>query len=321
MMHMTRRVAIAVAFLVSSGVSAWAQDLEKVVVAIGQGGKFDASITELGVKKGLFKEHGLDVDILYTEGGGETQQIVISGSADLGIAVGTQGVMGAFSKGAPIRIIGSAANGDDAYYYVKADSPIKAMSDAKGNTLAYSRNGSSTHTFALGFKNLLGADVELVATGGPPATLTAVMSNQVDIGWSAPPFGLEQIQKGQIRRIATSRDLPSVKDHTVRLIITNLQTLEKRPEMVKKFMDAYRASIEWLYSGDEGLQAYAEMAKIDLETARMVRDEFDTRDYVDPDVMLGVGDLMKEAIEFKYMDKALTKEQLDELIMIDGWQM
>ena len=46
-------------------------------------------------------------------------------------------------------------------------------------------------------------------------------------------------------------------------------------------MDAYRATIDWLYSSDdEGLQAYADMAKINLETARLVRDEFDTRDYV-----------------------------------------
>lgn len=321
MMHMTRRLALATALLLASGMSAWTQNLEKVAVAIGQGGKFDASITELGVNKGLFKERGLDVDILYTQGGGETQQIIISGSADIGVAVGTQGVLGAYSKGAPIRIIGSAANGDDAYYYVKADSPLKSMKDAKGHTLAYSRNGSSTHSFALGFKNLLNANVELVATGGPPATLTAVMSGQVDIGWSAPPFGLPQLQKKQIRIIATSRDLPSVKDHTVRLIVTNLQTLKERPQVVEKFMDAYRATIDWLYSGDEGLEAYAKLAKIPVETARMVRDEFDTRDYVDPDKMLGVGDLMKEAIEFKYIDRPLTKEQLDELIMVDGWTM
>ncbi len=54
--------------------------------------------------------------------------------------------------------------------------------------------------------------------------------------------------------------------------------------------------------------------------ARRVRDEFDTREYIDPDVMLGVGDLMKEAVEFKYLDKPLTDEQLNELILIKGWK-
>lgn len=316
-----RRMAVAMTVLLGGAALAHAQDLEKVTVAIGQGGKWDASITELGINKGIFKEHGLDAEILYTQGGGETQQIVISGSADIGIAVGTQGTMGAYAKGAPVRIIGSAANGDDAFYFVKADSPIQSMDDLNGGTLAYSRNGSSTHSFALGFVNLLGVDAELVATGGPPSTLTSVMSGQVDVGWSAPPFGLEQMQEGQIRMIATSRDLPSVRDHTVRLIITNLQALEQRPQVVEKFMDAYRATIEWLYSGDEGLEAYAKLANVSVDTARMVRDEFDTRDYVDPDKMLGVGDLMKEAVEFKFLDAPLTEEQLDELIMIENWQM
>lgn len=317
-MRLLGRLTAALALL---ALPAAAQDLETVTVAIGQGGKWDASITELGKNKGLFEEQGLDVELLYTQGGGETQQIVISGSADIGIAVGTQGTMGAYAKGAPIRIIGSAANGDDAFYYVKSDSPIQKMSDMKGGTLAYSRNGSSTNSFALGFVNLLGVDAEPVATGGPPSTLTAVMSDQVDVGWSAPPFGLEQLQKGEIRKIATSRDLPSVKDHTVRLIITNLRTLEQRPEVVEKFMAGYRATIDWLYSGDEGLEAYAKLAGVSVDTARMVRDEFDTRDYVDPDVMVGVGDLMKEAVEFKFLDEPLTEDQLNELILIDGWKM
>jgi len=321
MFRSVRDLAIATVVLLGGALTAHAQDMEKVTIAIGQGGKWDASITELGINKGIFKEHGLNAEILYTQGGGETQQIVIAGSADIGIAVGTQGTMGAFGKGAPVRIIGSAANGDDAFYFVKADSPIQSMDDVNGGTLAYSRNGSSTHSFALGFVNLLGVDAELVATGGPPSTLTAVMSGQVDVGWSAPPFGLEQLQEGQIRMIATSRDLPSVKDHTVRLIITNLRTLEERPQVVEKFMDAYRATIDWLYSGDEGLEAYAKLANVSVDTARMVRDEFDTRDYVDPDKMLGVGDMMNQAVEFKFLDEPLSKEQLDELIMIDDWQM
>ena len=313
--------AALVAALMLGGIgAAGAQDLEKVTVAIGQGGKWDASIPQLGLDQGIFKKHGLDLDILYTQGGGETQQIVISGSADIGIAVGTQGAMGAYGKGAPIRIIGSAANGDDAFYYVKADSPINSMKDLDGETLAYSRNGSSTHSFALGFVNLLDVKAEPVATGGPPSTLTSVMSDQVDVGWSAPPFGLKQLNEGQIKIIATSADLPSVKDHTVRLIITNLKTLDERPEVVEKFMQGYRDTVEWAYSGDEALEAYAKLADVDLAVARRVRDEFDTREYIDPDVMLGVGDLMKEAVEFKYLDKPLTDEQRNELILIKGWK-
>jgi NitT/TauT family transport system substrate-binding protein len=315
-----KKALLAAAAVLGLGTAAEAQKVENVTVAIGQGGKWDATLPQLGSEKGIFEKHGLKLDILYTEGGGETQQIIISGSADIGVAVGTQGVMGAFAKGAPIRIIGSAANGDDAFYYAKADSPLNSLKDMKGQTIAYSRNGSSTHTFVLGFINLLGINAKPVATGGPPATLTAVMSGQVDVGWSAPPFGLEQLNKGEIKIVGSSLDLPSVKDHTVRLIVTNLQTLRQRPHVVQKFMDAYRETIEWAYSGDEALQAYAKLAKVDVAVARRIRDEFDTREYINPDVILGVDDLMKEAIEFKYLDKPLTDAQLNELILVKGWK-
>lgn len=321
MSNWKRSLAAAAAAWLALACGAAAQDLETFRVAIGQGGKWDASVVELGTDQGFFEEQGLEIELIYTEGGGETQQIVISDSADIGIAIGTQGAMAAFAKGAPIRIIGSAATGDDAYYFVKADSDIESMSDLQGETLAYSREGSSTHSFALGFVNLLGVDAELVATGGPPSTLTAVMSDQVDVGWSAPPFGLEQIQEGDIRVIARSNELPNVEGHTVRLIITNLETLEEQGDLVDAFMEGYRATIEWMYTTDEALEAYAELAGVDVETARMIREEFDTREYIDPDQMRGVANLMDEALTLGYIDEPLTEEQLDELILVEGWEM
>ena len=71
---------------------------------------------------GIFKKHGLELEIIYTNGAGETQQAVISGSVDLGIAAGVMGVLGAYSKGAPVRVIGAETTGaNDLYWYVKAD--------------------------------------------------------------------------------------------------------------------------------------------------------------------------------------------------------
>ncbi len=64
---------------------------------------------------------------------------MISGSVDIGVAAGIMGVLGAFSKGAPVRIIGAETTGAaDLYWYVKADSPIKTLKDTDGKTLAYS---------------------------------------------------------------------------------------------------------------------------------------------------------------------------------------
>ena len=147
-----------------------ADDLLKL--AIGQRGLWDSSIAELGQAAGLFKKHGLDLQVVYTSGGGETQQAVISGSVDIGVAAGSLGVLSIFAKGAPVRIIAGEATGTAEYYFVKADSPVQK--DFKGvrpeMTLAYSTNGSGTHITALRFMKQYGFSAKLVATGSVPAT-------------------------------------------------------------------------------------------------------------------------------------------------------
>ena len=88
-------------------------------------------MSEVGQRAGIFKKHGLVLDIVYTQGAGETQQAVISGSVDIGIAAGVMGVLSAFSKGAPVRIISAETTGaGDLYWYVKAR---LADQDAEGH--------------------------------------------------------------------------------------------------------------------------------------------------------------------------------------------
>ena len=47
---------------------------DQVKVAIGQRGNWDTAVMHLGDKAGIFKKHGLVLELLYTSGGGETQQ-------------------------------------------------------------------------------------------------------------------------------------------------------------------------------------------------------------------------------------------------------
>ena len=57
----------------------------KLKLTIGQRGNWDTAIAHLGTKAGIFKKHGLELELIYTSGSGETLQPVISGSVDLGL--------------------------------------------------------------------------------------------------------------------------------------------------------------------------------------------------------------------------------------------
>ena len=51
------------------------------------------------------QKHGIVLETFGTQGAGETLQAVISGSADIGIGIGTAGAMRAFARGAPVRVL------------------------------------------------------------------------------------------------------------------------------------------------------------------------------------------------------------------------
>jgi NitT/TauT family transport system substrate-binding protein len=190
------------------------------------------------------------------------------------------------------------------------------MADMKGRSLAYSTNGSSTHASALAFAELYKVDAKLVATGGFPATFTMVMSGQIDAGWSAPPYAMEALRKGEIRVIARSSELPLVKGHTIRVLIANKQSLDGKPDVYRRFMRAYRETVDWMYASDEAVKIYAEFAKIGIEDARRVREEFDPKEMVIPDRVVGLSDLMSDAVKFKYLSQPLSAKELEELVQI-----
>jgi NitT/TauT family transport system substrate-binding protein len=308
-------IAVLFAFAASAPIG-HAQDTFKV--AAGQRGNWDTSIAEVGQRAGIFKKQGLTLDILYTQGGGETQQAVISGSVDIGVAPGIMGILSAFSKGAPVRIIGAETTGaSDLYWYVPAGSPIKSLKDTEGKTIAYSTVGSSTHGIVTALMKQYDLKAKPTATGGPAPTLTQVMSNQIDVGWSAPPFGLQQLDEGKIRIIASGNDATIFKGQTVRLLITNAQTLQTRKAAIDRFMKAYRETIDWLYSSDPvALQTYADFVGIPVALAKRTRDEFFPRASVDPDKVVGLETIVQDAVTLKYTAAPITKEQLAELIQI-----
>jgi len=293
---------------------AFAGDLLKI--AAGQRGKWDGAVVPLGGKAGIFRKHGVDLEVIWTAGGGETMQAVISGSVDIGLSAGTQGVFGVFSKGAPVRIISAQATGDDAFWYVSADSKIQSFTELAGKTVAYSTNGSSTHASVLALIDHFKVAAKPTATGGPPTTFTSVMSGQIDAGWSAPPFGIDAINKKQIRVIATSNDLATVKNHTIRVNIANANSLASKPDVYKRFMAAYRETWHWMYSTDEALATYAEFADVSVDVARRIRTDFDRKDMVNPDEIMGLDDLLAEAVKFKYIAEPLSADQLKQLILI-----
>ncbi|MFZ0064762.1 MAG: ABC transporter substrate-binding protein [Pseudolabrys sp.] len=296
--------------------SASADDTLKVV--IGQINNWENQAPTLGQDAGIFKKHGLVLENTGTQGAGETIQAVISGSADIGAGVGAAGVMRAFSKGAPVRILAPAFTGTgDLFWYVKADSKIQSLKDATPETtIAYSTNGSSSNNIVVAFVSELGAKAKPTATGGPAATLTAVMSGQVDIGWAAPPFGLRELKEGKIRIVAKGSDVPSLRGQTVRTLIVNADSLKTKRDAIMRFMAAYREAVDWMYSDPKAVEMYSKKMNQPVELLKESMDKFQPKETLQTDKFADLDGAIADAVKLKFLEQPLTKEQIAELLQI-----
>jgi NitT/TauT family transport system substrate-binding protein len=306
----------AALFLSSQGIPALGASVEHMKVAVGQRGAWDSGVSEIGQRAGIFKKHGIELEILYTQGSGETTQAVLSGSVDIGVSVGTSGAMAAYSKGAPIRVIGAVITGaTDLYWYVPENSPIKDFADMNGKTIAYSTNGSSTQAVVNALIAEKGIKAKPTATGSPASTLTQVMSGQIDIGWGSPPLGLDLMDQKKIRVVATGNDT-SLKDQTPRILATTANVLKTRGDALAAYMDAYRETVRYMATDDGALKIYADWLDISPALAQRSRDDFFPKGAIDPDKIVGLDKIMADAVAFKYMPAPLTQQQLADLILI-----
>jgi NitT/TauT family transport system substrate-binding protein len=293
------------------------QDILKI--AVPQRGAWDTAVAELGQRGGIFKKHGLSLELLYTQGGPESIQAVISGSMDLAIGVGVSAALATFAKGAPVRIIGSEMIGSpDLYWYVKPDSPIGKIDDFADKTVGYSQNGTSSHAALLELLRQYNIAAKPTAVGGMSATLPQLMSGQIDVGWAAAPFGLDFVESGKIRIVARGTDVAALRGRTVRVNVAGLPALA-RMDMMQRFMRAYRETVAWMYADPAALKHYADYSGLPDTIVRQVRD-FIPKATMAPEKIAGMDQIVADAVKLKFLSAPLSADQERELVQIPAAQ-
>jgi len=125
--------------------------------------------------------------------------------------------------------------------------------------------------------------------------------------------GVEALQQGRIRIVVRESDVPAFRNQTVRLMITNTATAEQRRDVIERYLQAYRETLDWMYSDPAALKAYAEWVNIPETLAREVRDQFFPKENLRLDRLSGVDAAMTDAVSLKFLPAPLTKQQQDEL--------
>jgi NitT/TauT family transport system substrate-binding protein len=305
---------LSVIAMIAAGDAARADDTLKV--AIPQRGAWDAGVADLGQRGGIFKKHGLNLDILYVQAGPESIQALIGGSIDIATASGVSAAVGTFAKGAPIRIIGSEMiGGPDLYWYVPSNSPIRRVEDFNGKTVAYSLTGSSSHAALLALIAQYKLTAKPTSTGNIASTITQTMTGQVDVGFGAAPFGLDLVEDGKIRIIATGNDVASLRTRTVRVNLTNVSNLQSRRDALVRFNQAYRETVDWMYSDPAALKHYGEYSNLPEKIVLRVRNLI-PKESLATDRVQGMDQIMADAVAGKFIPAPLNAEQVKDLVQI-----
>jgi NitT/TauT family transport system substrate-binding protein len=291
---------------------------DKLKVAIPQRGFWDSSWVEFGQHAGLFKQAGIDVEVFWTDGGAQTLTAALSGSVDVALSNGSLGVVGAYVKGAPVRVISAQMTGaNELYWWVKADSPYKSLKDVpEGKTVAFSSPGSSSNLVLLALLQQNGSKAKPTATGGVPATTTQVMTGQIDVGWSVAPLGLQDVQEGKRRVIARSRDVVEMRDQTIRVNIANSEILKQKRALITRFMEVYAKSIDWAYTNPQAIEIFAKNMKVPVPVAKQAVEEYYPKSAMQMTEIRGLDRTLKEALDAKFIPAAKTAKDVAGMIDI-----
>jgi NitT/TauT family transport system substrate-binding protein len=155
----------------------------------------------VGIEKGIFAKHGLDVEVVSTSGDGPDVDALISGDAQFTVSTPNR-LMTAYEQGKPLWGIMSVANrmAIDCFANkevmtklgISTATPIdKRFQALKGQTVAGTRPGAFTYLLLVGYAKRFGLepqkDIQIIGVGGGASMLGAVENNQAAVACSASP--------------------------------------------------------------------------------------------------------------------------------------
>src|SRR5687767_9926084 len=315
-------LAGAALLVAAAASSAWAAAARtKIIVVVPHRILFTVALpVYIAQEKGFYREANLDVDAVFTRGGGENVQAVVSGDAQIGLGTGTLAVISAFVKKAPITIAAAEITGMDAFWYVQSSTAIRQMEDLAGKKIAYSRPGASSHMAVLAIADQVKAKglkpAEPVSLGGIPEVYTAVRTGQTDAGWSVAPFQLDLVEKGELRVVVRGEEITAMKEISARVHFTNNDFAAKNPDAVRGFFRAQQRALDYMFDHKE------ETAKIWIRRAELKFPEsaiLKTWDYYNKAAMTlkpirGLQATIEDGIRNKFLTQPLTQAELNNLI-------
>jgi NitT/TauT family transport system substrate-binding protein len=164
-----------------------------------------------GIRSGLFRKYGLNVEFLPASSGAAALASLAGGS----VQVATTSVVPLFQahlRGLPFLIVAPGqwytSDAPTNAMFVRADSPIRTARDLNGKTIAVQSLKDLGWAAVAAWVDQNGGDVRSVKTIELPqaAVLPAIEEGKIDAGSLATPFIEQGLSSGKVRMLAKNFD-------------------------------------------------------------------------------------------------------------------
>jgi len=228
-----------------------AQAQTKVRVGQPQAGTFQFVPLQVGAEAGIFKRHGIDLEVVSFGGGPRVQQALAADAIDIGIGSGPE--LAFVAKGAPEIAVAAIA---DAPYSVllavPADSPIKSPEDLKGKTISISSKGSLTHWLGRELSRQLGfgpEGINLAPLGTTAAQMAALKTHQIDGMIVEANAGYRLEEEGAGRVLVQFGD--RIKSFHIYVLYARRVFAEHNGDAVRAFLAGWFDSVAHMHANRE----------------------------------------------------------------------
>src|ERR1044071_4193360 len=231
-------------------------------VKVGHSAFADESVLYLGRDIGIFKKHGIHIELIYIPGGSVAMQALLGKSLDLTLAGGTQ-VVYAQLKGADLRFTGGLNN--RLPYVLMARQGITSAEQLKGKKVGISRFGSNTEFVVKLAATQLGLnpkrDIQVIQVGGQESRVVALKTGAIDATVLVPELVLVGRKFGfnpLLDFVAKGIEYQHIG------VAARTEYLKTQPDTVRRFMRAYLESIHYyLAHRDEAIKKTMQLLKVE----------------------------------------------------------
>jgi ABC-type nitrate/sulfonate/bicarbonate transport system substrate-binding protein len=243
---------------------------------VGKAGReaFSFVPVDIGVRTGIFKRHGLDVEIANFGGDAKLQQAMAADGID--IALGSGPGLAFIVKGSPVKGIAAMAGPPLLFaLVVRNDDTIKTVDDLKGRKIGVSTVGSVTSWIISEVSRQRGWGVDgitQVPIGENASRVAAVRSKALDGCIVDIASALKNVQKGDGRILLRFNDL--VKDFILHVIFATDKAVAEKPEALRGFLAGWFETIAFMRKDKaKSVEIATQVMGTDAATADKIYDE------------------------------------------------